>query len=318
MTTKQYQSAMADIKTGKTFIIDGATGTELQRRGAKMEREAWCALATESHPETLREIHADYIKAGARLITANTFASSKEILKTAGLENKFVALNKQSVEIAVEARERSGYKNILVAGSITQIVPGGGDHGTLTPTMSSPQQFEADCTEMAAIHKAAGCDLILAEMLGDRVYAPCIIRAARANDLPVWVGLSAYTNNPDAPDVLTACASNRPLFAEGLAAIIEAGGDVYGVMHTDSDITGAALNMLKQHWSGPLMAYPDSVPKRTGEVTDLDLSQVISEDVFTDYCRDWNRNGVQILGGCCGLTVSHIRALSKVMTNAVN
>ncbi|MFZ1428792.1 MAG: homocysteine S-methyltransferase family protein, partial [Geminicoccaceae bacterium] len=61
--------AMRDIQrklaTGHTVILDGATGTELQRRGAPMDDDAWCAVATASHPDLLRGIHADHIRAGA-------------------------------------------------------------------------------------------------------------------------------------------------------------------------------------------------------------------------------------------------------------
>ena len=313
MTTKQYQSAIADIKAGKTFIIDGATGTELQRRGAEMKKEAWCALATESHPETLRQIHEDYIRAGARLITANTFSSSKEILKTVGLEHKFISLNKQSADIAVEARARSNDpESILVAGSITQIVPGG--NGTLTPTISDPAQFEADCTEMAIIHKEAGCDLIIAEMVGDPIYAPCLIRAAKASGLPVWVGLTAYKDDADNPDMLTACATPTMPLRDVIAPIVEAGGDVIGIMHTAPEFTAEAIELLKQYWRGPTMAYPDSIPKRKGDEAEVNLGHVISEQEFVDYSRQWRGAGANVLGGCCGLTVSHIEALTNAMS----
>ena len=299
---------MAEITAGKTLVIDGATGTELQRRGAPMAREAWCAPATESHPELLRAIHEDYIKAGARVIIANTFASTKEILEPVGLGAKFVQLNKRAVELAVEARANVATQQaVLVAGSITHITPGRGGM-RLTPQLSDCAKFEADCIHMAAIHKEAGCDLIIAEMMGDPDYAPCVIRAAQANDLPVWVGFSA---KQDANGSLIACANGSIPLEDVFAPIVAAGGDVMGIMHSDAELTQAALTSLKKYWPGPLLAYPDSIEPRAVGETDVNLSHVISEDVFVAHCMNWMKSGVQVLGGCCGLTVSHITALSE-------
>ena len=68
----------------RIVLLDGATGTELQRRGAAMNDVAWCALATASHPELLRAIHEDYVRAGCEVVTANTFASARHLLERAG------------------------------------------------------------------------------------------------------------------------------------------------------------------------------------------------------------------------------------------
>ncbi len=311
MTTSRYQNVMAEIKAGDTLVIDAGTGSELQRRGASMEREAWCALGTESHPQILREIHEDYIKAGARVITANTFASTREILEPVGLGDKFIELNKRSVELAVEAREHvPTQKDILVAGSITHITPSARARGMTY--YSDPEKFEADCTEMAAIHKAAGCDLILAEMMGDPIYATCVFRAAKANELPIWIGISAIRNTDGSlitfdPEPIPLNDAFEPIVAAGVGA----GADVMGIMHSKPETTLPALQLLREHWSGPLMAYPDSVDYRENEnEKNLNLGNVIDERTFVDYCHNWKQHDVQVLGGCCGLTVSHIQALS--------
>ncbi|MDH3693148.1 MAG: homocysteine S-methyltransferase family protein [Gammaproteobacteria bacterium] len=314
MTTSRYQSVLTEIKSGATLVIDAGTGSELQRRGAAMEREAWCALGTETHPKILREIHEDYIKAGAQLITANTFASTREILEPIGLGDKFAELNKRSVELAVEARERvPTQKDILVAGSITHITPSARARGM--SYYSDPEKFEADCTEMAAIHKAAGCDLILAEMMGDPIYAPCVFRAVKANDLPLWIGISAIR---DADGSLVnfepVPAPLNDVLEPIVTAGIDAGTDVMGIMHSKADATFPALQLLRKFWSGPLMAYPDSVAYRDSEDDkDLNLGSVMDKQRFVDYCDDWKRHDVQVLGGCCGLSVSHIQALTNYL-----
>jgi len=305
-----YQDVYSEITGGEVIVIDGATGTELQRRGAPMHPGSWCALATESHPDVLRSIHEDYIRAGARVVTANTFATTREVLEPVGLGDKFESLNRQAVELAVAARDRvSNASRVLVAGSISHTRPA--RIGAWSPEVSDVAKFEADCTEMAAIHKSAGCDLILAEMMGDADYTPCVIRAAKANGLPLWVGLSAIQRRDG---ILGTYTNDAVPFADVLAPIIAAGAqgvDVMGIMHTKSELVSDALEMLKGHWSGPLLAYPDSLQARDQEADELTFDEVIGEQEFVDYCLRWRDAGVRVLGGCCGFTVSHIAALSR-------
>lgn len=309
-----YQEVAAEIAAGGIIVIDGATGTELQRRGAAMHKGSWCALATEVHPDMLRAIHEDYIRAGARIITANTFATTREVLEPLDLGGKFESLNRLAVDLAVEARDKAaaGGPPVLVAGSISHTRPGG--RGKWSPEVSDVQKFEADCTEMAAIHKAGGCDFILAEMMGDADFTPAVIRAAKANDLPVWVGLSALQR----PDGVIGTYTNEAIpFADVLAPIVAEGADVMGIMHSKPRLIQPALDLLKGHWSGPLLAYPDSLSEKPTEADTIPFDDVISDDVFVDYCMGWLDAGVQVIGGCCGLTVSHIAALSKRLGKAV-
>ena len=304
-----YDAVIQEIRDGAVIVIDGATGTELQRRGAPMhEGGAWCAPATESHPDVLRQIHADYIRAGSRVITANTFATTREVLEPLGFGDRFEPLNRLAVELALEARDATPHPDgpVLVAGSISHTRPPS-DSGW--PELSDVQKFEADCADMAAIHKAAGCDFIMAEMTGDPAYTPAVMRAAKANDVPLWVGISAVRADDGGLRSYTALPLDEvlgPIVAEG-------GADVMGIMHSLPEVIPEALAMLKRHWSGLLLAYPDSLDRdEAGEET-LALENVITEASFVTHCQTWLDDGVQVLGGCCGLTVSHIAALSDYL-----
>ena len=79
-----YARLRRELDSERVVIIDGGTGTELERRGAEMHEKAWCAMATLTAPDVLRDIHADYIRAGARVVTANTFSSNRNMLEPAG------------------------------------------------------------------------------------------------------------------------------------------------------------------------------------------------------------------------------------------
>ena len=84
-----------------------------------------------------------------------------------------------------------------------------------------------------------------------------------------------------------------------------------GIMHSLPEAIPDALAMLKRHWSGPLLAYPDSLDRDEAGKETLTLENVIADASFVAHCRTWLDEGVQVLGGCCGLTVSHIAALSR-------
>ena len=106
MTT--YQDLQARIGRGEVIILDGATGTELQSRGVPMHGFAWSAAALDTHPETVRAVHEDYVRAGADVIITNTFATARHVLEPAGLGERVRALNQRAVALAQEARENAG------------------------------------------------------------------------------------------------------------------------------------------------------------------------------------------------------------------
>jgi len=72
------------LDAGDILLIDGGMGTELQRRGVAMDAVAWSGAAVFTNPDAVRETHEDYIRAGARVITTNTFGSTRQMLEPAG------------------------------------------------------------------------------------------------------------------------------------------------------------------------------------------------------------------------------------------
>ena len=93
------------LDAGEIVVLDGGTGTELQRRGAQMDPSAWCGPASLNNSELLTQVHLDYIDAGADVITANTFASSRLMLTPAGFADRVEEINRIAVEAALRARD---------------------------------------------------------------------------------------------------------------------------------------------------------------------------------------------------------------------
>lgn len=306
----RYASLEARLQKGDIVLLDGGTGTELEKRGAAMDAEAWCGPATLTNVDILKDIHRDYISAGADIITANTYASSRLMLEPAGYADLFQEINHTAVATARRARQESGRDDILIAGSLSQMCPIAGDSDCSDLAREpQPEVMRQAFRELAFLLRDAGCDLILLEMM----YYPQRIRlaleAAQETGLPVWAGFSVRR---DEAGKVVSFASERSIpFLELLATLDNVDVRAAGVMHTPSDVIGDAIAILRQNFTGTLMAYPDSGYFR---MPNWQFEDVIEPDMFVDFARTWVDNGVQILGGCCGLSPKHIACLRQAFT----
>ena len=303
-----YARVKERLDTGGIVILDGGTGTELQNRGVRMDPAAWCGPAALDNAKLLAEIHGDYIRAGAEVITANTFASSRLMLTPAGYGDKVAEINRRAVEAALEAREAApAGRDVLLAGSLSHMVPVAEGTDLVDPDrIPSDAELSDAFGELAGILKAAGVDLILLEMMYHPVRARLALAAALATGLPVWFGLSARR----AADGRAVCfhdAEDLPI--DDVARLIpEEGVDVAGVMHTGSEVVADALATLRRHFSGPLMAYPDA---GYFEMPDWRFVDIVPPARLGLFFKDWIGAGAQVIGGCCGLTVEHIEAAAR-------
>ena len=102
-----YKLITEKLNNGKLVILDGAMGSELEKNGAKMDKNLWCGTCSVEFPELVTKVHEDYIKAGADVITTNTYACTPISMKNYGLEDSIQKFNQKSVEVAKKAIENS-------------------------------------------------------------------------------------------------------------------------------------------------------------------------------------------------------------------
>jgi homocysteine S-methyltransferase len=303
-----YASLKARLDAGDAVILDGATGTELQRRGAPMDPSAWCGPATLGNDALLTAIHADYIRAGAEIVTANTFAASRIMLKGAGLADRSDEIVARAVDAALKARQATGGgAGVVVAGSLSHMVPvsSGTDTVDLSSVPSDSEVSEA-FHALATALRSAGCELILLEMMYHPGRARLAVEAALSTGLPVWYGMSAR-RGPAGEVLAFHHADDLPLSAI-TSLVPPAGVDTVGIMHTGSELVSDAVAEIRKGWGGPIAAYPDS---GYFEMPDWKFVDVIPAERLEGYFRRWLREGVQIIGGCCGLGVPHIEAAAR-------
>jgi len=300
------ETLRARLQGDQFVLIDGATGTELERRGAAMHDDAWCAMASLTAPDLLRDIHADYIRAGAALITTNTFSTNRNMLEPAGLGEQFDELNRTAVRLALEARAACGAEGqVVVAGSMSHQIPvvDRGDRRR-ADALPHPDVAKTRFDEMAGILAEAGVDMILLEMMSDPLLANLAIDAVRRTGLPFWAGFSVRPDAAGDPRAFSIPEiSARQMFRE----ISIEGAEAAGIMHSSVNVTGPALTQLREVWRGPLTAYPDSGYFR---MPNWQFENVITPDALARFAREWASSGVRVFGGCCGLGLEHMRALA--------
>ena len=294
------------LERDEVVVLDGGTGTELERRGVPMSMAAWSGLAVHSHPEVVRQVHEDYIEAGAEVIIANTFGTTRFLLEAAGLGGEFEAINRRAVQLALDARDASG-RDVAVAGSISNLPP------DMEAAKYPPPEAEAEAlAELATLLADAGVDLIALEMLQDTRHAPRAMEAALATGLPVWLGVSCR-RRPDGPGLVSFDLPNVD-FVRPLDALIPMGPSVVNVMHSEIEAVPAAIAMVRERWQGPLGVYPE-----LGEFEPPHWHKDEADDVpperFAAHAREWVRLGARLVGGCCGTTPEHVAALHRAFAS---
>ncbi|MYB19750.1 MAG: homocysteine S-methyltransferase family protein [Holophagales bacterium] len=293
---------LACLDRGEILLLDGGTGTELERRGVPMDSAAWCGTAALEHQDAIRDLHEDYIRAGADAIITNTFATHRPLLEAAGLGDKVGLIVRRAVEAALEARERAGCPGVLVAGSMSTM-PANNIQGGYPPDDEQMAAYREQCGLLAE----AGVDLIALEMMQFHERAVLAFRAAKETGLPVWLGVSARKD----PDTGAITPFNWPdeSFEELLDTLIPLGPQVVHVMHSEIAAVPEAVAMVQERWDGPVGVYPES-----GYFTmpNWNFVDVIDPAHLLEEARGWVAAGVQIVGGCCGLGPEHIRALGAL------
>ena len=290
------------IEEGQLLLIDGGMGTELQRRGVPMDETSWSGKAALTHEETLLEIHVDYIHAGAEVIITNTFGSSRQMLEPAGCGDEVERINRRAVEIALEARDRTGVE-VAIAGSLSAMPP-----GFDRSAYPDPGEELENYREVISILESAGADIIALEMMEETEHAPRAMQAARESGLPVWLGVSCR-RDPTSGRIVS-FSGEAIEFERVLASLLPLEPAVVNIMHSEIVAVPDAIRILRTEWDGPIGVYPES-----GHFTrpDWNFVDIIPPADLVEEARIWTAGGAQVLGGCCGTGPEHIRALGDAL-----
>lgn len=265
------------------LLLDGATGSELERRGVRASLPLWSSWALLEAPDVVREIHADYLRAGVELLTAATFRTHARSLAAAGLEARAGELSALAVRLAREAADA--------------VRPGAWVLGSAAPLEDCYRpECVPDETTLAREHAAqarqlvrAGVDAILAETLNTQREGVAAARAAREAGADLAVSFVC----DDAARLL----SGEPL-AEALEAVAVFAPVLVGVNCLAPSAIAACLPVLRAT-RRPFFVAPNLLPPAA-----------LAPGAFAAAAMGWLAAGAAGVGGCCGSRPEHLRALA--------
>ena len=280
-------SALLDPE--RVLIFDGAMGTMLYARGVYIN-QCYDELNVRA-PDMVRDVHAAYVKAGAQALETNTFGANRMKLAQHGLEQQVGEFNRRAASIA---REAAG-ADVIVAGAVgplgIRIEPFG-------PT-SRDEACEMFAEQMTALREG-GADCFILETMSDLAEMEQAIRAARDVDASAPV-ISQMTIGPDG---LTAFGATAEDIARALA---EWGADIVGLNCSVGPQT--VLEGIEK--MAPVAAKKLSAQPNAGMPRDVSgrMLYMASPEYLASYARHLLHAGAKVIGGCCGTTPEHIRAM---------
>lgn len=296
-TFADLQSRLTESKT-RPILLDGAVGTELERRGLPLPPPLWSAGALRSHPDMVREIHREYVETGAEIIVANTFRVTHRVLAASGLGMDGTYLAARAVDLA-----RSVIADSAAAPAATRWVAAsvGPVADCYRPQDTPPDEvLRADYRRTLSWINLAKPDLIWLETMNSVREAKIAAELAARTTLPFVVSFMLQEDGRllggDAlADAVDAVTPLKPL-AIGLNCMPPGG------------IT-KSLPMLAR-----LTALPLAVYAHLGTMSPLpgwSFAEDLDPAGYVEQAYRWRDAGGQIIGGCCGSRPAHIRALAE-------
>ena len=299
-----FEKMQARIAAGETILMDGGMGSEFERRNMASPT-VWSGGPMLTHPELVREIHEEYIEAGAEIIITNTFAAGRDSLERGDLGHKVAEANRLGIEAAVQARKNAGKEDsVVIAASVATMHPK--EHAQIpVPYDTALETYREQFGEMAK----GGPDVAVGEMLIRISDTLASIDAAAELGLPAWVGLSVIPDGDELYLGIRGRHGDGTHAGETLQDAIEALKDrdvaAVFVMHTPVDNTGPGLEIVKSNWSGIFGAYAHFPSFGAA----YPRANVLEPQQYLEYAKVWREQGARIIGGCCGTRPDHIRAL---------
>lgn len=310
------------LKDGDVLLLDGGTGSEIQRRGVDVLRGAttdklmaWSATANVTDADVVQQVHQDYLRVGADIIISNNFWTIPSAMDLIGLRDKWREYASAAADNAIQARAK-GNPDAYVAGGIA------------APTLDARTDVQgSDFEQMGAeaLHEEfaapaklvaeAGVDVVLPEYVGYIDDCVAAVDACAEAGKPVFLGVRHI--QPD----------GRMQYDESLedlaAALRGHPVDAVLIMCTDPEPASVGLPILRDAHDGPIGVYPGIGYNPTGPIAtepqpdregpDFLLNTTYPPSRMAEFAGTWKEMGAQIIGACCASGPEHIMAMRSVV-----
>lgn len=294
-------------------ILDGGMSRELLRLGAELKQPEWSALALMNSPDIVRQVHAEFIEAGADVITTNSYALVPFHIGDERFEKEGASLIALSGRLAREAADSSG-RAVTVAGGLPPIF------GSYEPENFDPSRVQ-DYLKVLVENLAPYVDVWLGETLSLIAEGEAVRVAVGKTGKPFWI---SFTLADDAAQVAGGAPKLRSGESVADAAAWAAGSGAAALLFNCAkpEVMEAAVRVASDVFKqkGVLMeigVYANAFEADTDETAANEGLHETRKDLTTDaYSRfacNWADAGASMIGGCCGIGASHIHTLAGVL-----
>ncbi len=293
---------MSDRKN--VTLLDGGMGQELRLRCNQGDTSLWSAQVMLDRPELVREVHEDYIRAGADVITTNSYATVRKRLQDiAGLGREFERLVTLSGQLAVDARDKSE-REVLIAGALPPL------NGSYRPDRVGRTEdilpiYREHCELLAPF-----VDVFLCETMSSAAEGYAAAKAAATVGKPIWV---AWTLVDDGGALLRSGESLNDAWAAlselPIAAVLANCCAPESVTAAMPKLTALGAKHTGGYANG-FKAIPDKWTVNDDGVAALGRRDDLHPDDYLDHVRQWLNAGATIVGGCCEVGPAHIARIN--------
>lgn len=288
-------------------LTDGGMGQELLRRSGATPTPLWSARVLIDEPDLVRDLHADFISAGARVITINTYAATPERLERDGASGLFKTLQRRGIDLVKQARDAVGI-DIRIAGCLPPLF------GSYAPTLRSSFEETLETYRQIVAEQKDNVDLIVCETMASAEEALAAATAASESGLPIWVSWTLQ-DSVDSPRL-----RSGETIAQAAQAIAHIKTEARLINCSKPEVIAAAIDDLVA-LGGPVGAYANGFTsvaalKHGGTVDVLEARQDLGPASYADFAMDWVKRGTHIVGGCCEVGPEHIAVLRDRLLHA--
>ncbi len=283
------------------IVMDGSMGNELLTRRSDLVTGLWSAQYLIDAPELVKEIHLDYINAGADLIITNTYSTIPSYLSKQKAEDKMPELINLAGKLAREAVKDSK-KKVTVAGSLPPL------EESYRPDLVIDKEEAVPIYETLIKELTPYVDIFICETMSSIKEMQHVIEALQNldNEKPVWI---SWSLKEDKKNQLRSGESIKEAFIASASIKPEA----YLFNCTDPFAITEGLKQLKELTQKPIGGYPNVFNVPDGWTLDNDVQvsvRDLSVEKFLEFAEEWRNLGATIIGGCCGIGPKFIKAVA--------
>lgn len=290
---------MSDI-----ILLDGGMGQELVRRSDRPATPLWSADVMLKDPDLVRNVHADFIQAGAQVITLNTYSATPQRLAMQNARDLLEPLHRAAMHAAKEAIEQTEKEGIRIAACLPPLV------ASYRPD-TAPAFDESVDTYRRLVELQSESDIILCETMASIHEARAATTAAKETGKPVWVGFTVS-------DEQTGTLRSGETVSDALHEVQALGVDAVLLNCSQPEAISASWAQLKEA-NIPFGAYANGFSSVAplqpgGTVEHLEKRHDFSPEEFTRHAIGLVKAGASIIGGCCEVSPAHIKELHNALT----